>query len=160
MDRIKLFLPHEDKCPNISFTMKIISSLICLILGIIMTILAISALCLHPTPHYRIFCLWYTLSNIIWLIFSFILFGPKEYYRKMLSDELYTQSVVLVLFIIISFLFGLLTVSKGMNIFFSLLQFCSIIYFNYSYLTLPPKLEKEKLENPYQNNNLFKELNQ
>lgn len=158
MDRIKTFLPPEDKCPNISFTMKIISCLVCLILGFIMTILSVNAL-FSPIPHYRTFALWYTLSDIIWLIFSFILFGPREYYRKMISDDLYTQSVILSFFIIFSFLFGLLTASKGLNIFFSLLQFCSILYFNYSYLTLSPKKENEGKENPYQKNDLFKELN-
>ena len=105
MDRIKTFLPPEDKCPNISFTMKIISCLVCLILGFIMTILSANAL-FSTIPHYRIFALWYTLSNIIWLIFSFILFGPREYYRKMISDDLYTQSVILSFFIIFSFLFS------------------------------------------------------
>ena len=123
MDRIKTFLPPVEKCPNISFTMRLFSYLVCLTIGFIMTVMSISELCFYPAPHYRSFSLWYCLSNIIWLISTFILVGPRDFYKKMLSDELYTKSVVLTFFIIISLLLGFLTSSKGIHIF--------LLYYNF-----------------------------
>ena len=159
MDKIKTFLPPVEKCPNISFNMRLFSYLVCLIIGFIMVITSISELFFHDKPHYRSFALWYTLSNIIWLISSFLLNGPREYYRKMISDELYTKSIILVFFIVLSLLLGFLTSSKGINIFLSILQFCSIIVFTFSYLTLSNNPNTENIENSYHNNNLFNELN-
>ena len=159
MDRIKTYLPPIEKCPYISFNMRLASYLVCLIIGFIMTVMSISELCFHNAPHYRCFSLWYCLSNIIWLISTFILVGPREFYKKMLSDELYTKSVVLIFFLIMSLLLGFLTSSKGVNIFFALLQFCSIIVFSFSYISLSQKKNTDNVENPYQNNNLFNELN-
>ena len=153
MDRIKTFLPPVEKCPNISFTMRLFSYLVCLTIGFIMTVMSISELCFYPAPHYRSFSLWYCLSNIIWLISTFILVGPRDFYKKILSDELYTKSMVLTCFIIISLLLGFLTSSKGIHIFFALLQFCSLIVFTYTYLTLSPGRNSDNIENTYQNNN-------
>ena len=157
MDKIKTFLPPVEKCPNISFNMRLFSYLVCLIIGFIMVITSISELFFHDKPHYRSFALWYTLSNIIWLISSFILVGPKEHYQKMLSDELYTKSIILTFFVILSFISGLLTSSMGVNIFLCLLQFCSIIIFTYSYLSLSNNKNSENLDNTYHENtnNLF-----
>ena len=153
MDRIKTFLPPVEKCPNISFTMRLFSYLFCLTIGFIMAVMSISELCFYPVPHYRSFSLWYCLSNIIWLISTFILVGPRDFYKKMLSNELYTKAVVLTFFIIISLLLGFFTSSKGIHIFFALLQFCSLIVFTYTYLTLSPSRNSDNIENTYQNNN-------
>ena len=159
MDRIKTFLPPVEKCPYISFTMRLFSYLVCIVLGFIMTVMSISELCFYQTPHYRNFSLWYSLSNIVWLISTFILYEPKEHYKKLLSDELYIKSIILTFFIVLNLLLGFLTSSKGINIFLSLLQFCSVVVFAYSYLTLPPQnASSENTENPYQNNTLFNEL--
>ena len=159
MDKLKPFLPPVEKCPNISFTMRLFSYLVCLVVGFIMVVTSICELFLYNTPHYRSFALWYTLSNIIWLISTFILIGPREHYRKLIGDELYAKSIILIFFIILGLLFGFLTSSKGINIFLSILQFISVIVFNYSYLFLSNKRNTENIENEYQNNNnLFNEL--
>ena len=159
MDKIKTFLPSVEKCPNISFNMRLFSYLVCLILGFIMVTTSISKLFFHNTPHYRSFALWYTLSNIIWLISTFILIGPRDHYRKIISDALYTKSIILTFSIILSLLLGFLTSSKGVNIFLSIFQFGSVIVFNYSYLFLSNNSNTENIDNSYQNNNnLFNEL--
>ena len=159
MDKIKTFLPSIEKCPNISFTMRLFSYLVCLVVGFIMVITSISKLFLQNTPHYRSFALWYTLSNILWLISTFILIGPRDHYRKIISDDLLTKFIILCAFIILSLLLGFLTSSKGINIFLSILQFSSVIVFNYSYLFLSNNRSTENIDNSYQNNNnLFNEL--
>ena len=155
MERLKLYLPSEEKCPIISFTMKLFSYLVCLILGFFMTVMSLNELCFHKDAYYRSFALWYTLSNLVWLISTFILIGPKEHYKRMLSDDLYTKSFVLICFMILSLFFGFVTSSKGVNIFLSLLQFCSILFFNYSYLITFNKKPTENVENHYLNNNNF-----
>ena len=154
MDKIKNFLPSPEKCPNISFNMRLASYLICLIVGFITITLSITKLFIYKVPHYRSFALWYTLSNIIWLISIFILIGPREHYRKMISDELLIKSIALTFSIFISLLFGFLTSSKIVNLFFSLLQFLSIIVFTYSYLIKSNNKNIENLDYSLQNNNL------
>ena len=119
MENLKLYLPKVEKCPNISFQMKLLSFLICLVLGFTLTVFAIFQLS-YPKAHYRTFSLWYSLNNIIFLISTFILIGPKENYVKLLSEELYTKSVILSGSILLAFLFGLLTTSKIVNLFFDL----------------------------------------
>ena len=158
MDKIKTFLPPIEKCPIISFTMRLFSYLVCLILGFIMTVMAISELCFYDFPHYRNFALWYSLSNIIWLISTFILVEPRENYKRVLSEELDTKFIILCFFIILSLLLGFLASSKGVNIFLSLLQFGSVLAFAFSYITYSPNKESDNIDNPYQNNNLFNEL--
>ena len=158
MDKIKTYLPPIEKCPILSFTMRLFSYLICLIVGFIMTVMSISELCFYDFPHYRIFALWYSLSNIIWLISTFILVEPRENYKRVLSEELYTKFIILCFFIILSLLLGFLASSKGVNIFLSLLQFGSVLAFAFSYITYSPNKASENLDNPYQNNNLFNEL--
>ena len=160
MDKIKDFLPPVEKCPDISFTMRLASYLICLIVGFIMTVVSINKLCSYHIAHYRSFALWYTLSNIVWFISTFILIGTKSHYKKLISDQLVTKFIVLVCSIILGLLFGFLTSSKFINIFFSIVQFCSIIILAYSYQTVPNNNTTEVMENSYQNqnNNLFNEL--
>ena len=155
MERIKIYLPSVDKCPTISFTMKLFSYLLCLVVGFFMIVMSLNELCFHKVAHYRSFALWYTLSNIVWIISIFILLGPKELYKKVLLDDFYTQFIILVGFIILSLLFGFITSSKGVNIFFSLLQFLSIIVFTYTYLTKLNKNPSENIENTYQANELI-----
>ena len=159
MDKIKNFLPPVEKCPDLSFTMRLISYLICLIVGFILTIVSIDKLCFHPVAYYRSFALWYTLSNVVWLISTFILVGPKNHYIKLISDELSTKFIVLICSIILGLLFGFLTSSKFINIVLSIVQFCSIIVLTYSYNSLISYKPPETNQNPYQNNELFKELN-
>ena len=160
MDKIKDFLPPVEKCPDISFTMRLASYLICLIVGFIMTVVSINKLCSYDVAHYRSFALWYTLSNIVWFISSFILIGPKSHYKKLISDQLVTKFIVLVGSIVLGLLFGFLTSSKFINIFFSIVQFCSIIILAYSYQTVPNNNTTEVMENSYQNenNSLFNQL--
>jgi len=160
MDKIKDFLPPVEKCPDISFTMRLASYLICLIVGFIMTVVSINKLCSYHAAHYRSFALWYTLSNIVWFISTFILIGPKSHYKKLISDQLITKFIVLVGSIILGLLFGFLTSSKFINILFSIVQFCSIIILTYSYQTVPNNNTNETMENSYQNqtNSLFNEL--
>ncbi len=155
MERIKIYLPSVDKCPTISFTMKLFSYLVCLALGFFMIVMSLNELCFHKVAHYRSFALWYTLSNIVWLISIFILLGPKELYTKLLSDDFYTQFIILVGFIALSLFFGFVTSSKGVNIFFSVLQFLSIVVFTYTYLTKYNKSNSENIENTYQSNELM-----
>ena len=133
MEKLKIYLPPVQKCPNISFTMKLISFLICFILGFILTVFSIIQLT-YPIAHYKTFSLWYSLSNIIWLISTFILIGPKENYTKLLSAELYTKSIILSGSIILGFLFGIMTSSKAINLFFDFVQFCSLLVFSYTYI--------------------------
>ena len=45
------------------------------------------------------------LSNIIFLISTFILIGPKENYIKLLSDELYSKSLIFISTTILGFIF-------------------------------------------------------
>ena len=159
MEKLKIYLPPVEKCPNISFTMKLLSFLICLVLGFILTVLSIIQIT-YPIAHYRTFSLWYSLSNIIWLISTFILIGPKENYTKLLSDELYTRSVILSCSIILGFFFGILTSSKFINLFFDFFQFGALLVFCYSYIpviirkTNTKDNEEELQENSnYENSN-------
>ena len=119
MENLKLYLPKVEKCPNISFQMRVLSFLICLTLGFTLSAFSIFQLT-YPLAHYRTFSLWYSLSNIIWLISTFLLIGTKENYIKLLSDELYTKTVILSGSILFGFLFGLMTSSKAINLFFDL----------------------------------------
>ena len=147
MEKLKDFLPPIDKCPLISFNMRLFSYLFCILIGFITTAMSIGQLFLYNAPHYRTFNLWYTLSNIIWLISTFILFEPRENYRKMLSDELYTKSIILTGLILLSLLTGFFVPSKEINIFFSFLQFCSVLNYAYSYSSLNDKIQTNA-ENP------------
>ena len=156
MEKIKLYLPGVEKCPNISFQMRILSILICLVLGFIISTLSILQLT-YPLPHYRTFSLWYSLSNIIWFISTFILIGPKENYIKLLSDELFTKTVFLTGSIIFGFIFGLMTSSKMINLFFDFLQFCSLIVFCFYYI---PSLKIKNInKEEYRNENNINENN-
>ena len=156
MEKIKLYLPGVEKCPNISFQMRILSILICLVLGFIISSLSIFQLT-YPLTHYRTFSLWYSLSNIIWFISTFILIGPKENYIKLLSDELFTKTVFLTGSIIFGFIFGLMTSSKMINLFFDFLQFCSLIVFCFYYI---PSLKIKNInKEEYRNENDINENN-
>ena len=157
MENLKLYLPKVEKCPNISFQMKLLSFLICLVLGFTLTVFAIFQLS-YPKAHYRTFSLWYSLNNIIFLISTFILIGPKENYVKLLSEELYTKSVILSGSILLAFLFGLLTTSKIVNLFFDLVQFCSFIVFIFYYI---PSIKIKNINNKeeYQNENNINDNN-
>ena len=157
MENLKLYLPKVEKCPNISFQMKLLSFLICLVLGFTLTVFAIFQLS-YPKAHYRTFSLWYSLNNIIFLISTFILIGPKENYVKLLSEELYTKSVILSGSILLAFLFGLLTTSKIVNLFFDLVQFCSFIVFIFYYI---PSITIKNIntEEEYQNENNINDNN-
>ena len=158
MEKLKLYLPPVEKCPNISFQMKLLSFLICLVIGFFLTAFSIFQLT-YPLPHYRTFSLWYSLSNIIWLISTFILIEPKENYAKLLSDELYVKSIIFSGSIIFGFIFGILTTSKIINLFFDFLQFGTLIVFCFSYI---PSITKKKVnmeeelqnENDVNNNNI------
>ena len=162
MEKLKDYLPKIEKCPNISFSMKLISFLTCLMIGFLFTALSIVQLA-YPIPHYRTFSLWYSLSNMIWLISTFILIGPKENYAKLLSDELYSKSVILTGSIILGFIFGIITTSKIINLFFDFLQFFILIYFSVFYISNlknsnneANNVEEYQYEN---NNNSINELN-
>ena len=156
MENLKLYLPKVEKCPNISFQMRVLSFLICLTLGFTLSVFSIFQLT-YPFAHYRTFSLWYSLSNIIWLISTFLLIGPKENYIKLLSDELYTKTVILSGSILFGFIFGLMTSSKVINLFFDFVQFCSLIVFSYYYVT---SLKTKNInEEEYQNENNFNENN-
>ena len=157
MENLKLYLPKVEKCPNISFQMKLLSFLICLVLGFTLTVFAIFQLS-YPKAHYRTFSLWYSLNNIIFLISTFILIGPKENYVKLLSEELYTKSVILSGSILLAFLFGLLTTSKIVNLFFDLVQFCSFIVFIFYYIP-SIKIKNINTEEEYQNENNINDNN-
>ena len=157
MERLRLYLPPVQKCPNISFTMKLLSFLICLVLGFTLSVFAIFQLS-YPKAHYRTFSLWYSLNNIIFLISTFILIGPKENYVKLLSEELYTKSVILSGSILLAFLFGLLTTSKIVNLFFDLVQFCSFIVFIFYYIP-SIKIKNINTEEEYQNENNINDNN-
>ena len=134
MEKIKLYLPSVDKCPKISFQMRLLSFLICLIIGFSLTSLSIFQLT-YTLPHYRTFSLWYSLSNIIFLISTFILIGPKENYIKLLSDELYSKSLIFISTTILGFIFGLMTGSKVVNLLFDFLEFCSLVFFCFSFIS-------------------------
>ena len=157
MENLKLYLPKVEKCPNISFQMKLLSFLICLVLGFTLTVFAIFQLS-YPKAHYRTFSLWYSLNNIIFLISTFILIGPKENYVKLLSEELYTKSIILSSSILLTFLFGLLTTSKIVNLFFDLVQFCSFIVFIFYYIP-SIKIKNINTEEEYQNENNINDNN-
>ena len=157
MENLKLYLPKVEKCPNISFQMKLLSFLICLVLGFTLTVFAIFQLS-YTKAHYRTFSLWYSLNNIIFLISTFILIGPKENYVKLLSEELYTKSVILSGSILLAFLFGLLTTSKIVNLFFDLVQFCSFIVFIFYYIP-SIKIKNINTEEEYQNENNINDNN-
>ena len=157
MENLKLYLPRVEKCPNISFQMKLLSFLICLVLGFTLSVFAIFQLS-YPKAHYRTFSLWYSLNNIIFLISTFILIGPKENYVKLLSEELYTKSVILSGSILLAFLFGLLTTSKIVNLFFDLVQFCSFIVFIFYYIP-SIKIKNINTEEEYQNENNINDNN-
>ena len=157
MENLKLYLPKVEKCPNISFQMKLLSFLICLVLGFTLTVFAIFQLS-YPKAHYRTFSLWYSLNNIIFLISTFILIGPKENYVKLLSEELYTKSVILSGSMLLAFLFGLLTTSKIVNLFFDLVQFCSFIVFIFYYIP-SIKIKNINTEEEYQNENNINDNN-
>ena len=157
MENLKLYLPKVEKCPNISFQMKLLSFLICLVLGFTLTVFAIFQLS-YPKAHYRTFSLWYSLNNIIFLISTFILIGPKENYVKLLSEELYTKSVILSGSILLAFLFGLLTTSKIVNLFFDLVQFCSFIVFIFYYIP-SIKIKNINTEEEYQSENNINDNN-
>ena len=157
MENLKLYLPKVEKCPNISFQMKLLSFLICLVLGFTLSVFAIFQLS-YPKAHYRTFSLWYSLNNIIFLISTFILIGPKENYVKLLSEELYTKSVILSGSILLAFLFGLLTTSKIVNLFFDLVQFCSFIVFIFYYIP-SIKIKNINTEEEYQNENNINDNN-
>ena len=159
MERLRLYLPPVQKCPNISFTMKLLSFLICLVLGFTLTAFSIIQLT-YPIAHYRTFSLWYSLSNLIWLISTFILIGPKENYTKLLSEELYTKSIILSGFVILAFLIGILTSSKGINLFFDFLQFCSLLVFVYTYIpVIIRKTNNNENEQELQENNNYDNSN-
>ena len=156
MENLKLYLPKVEKCPNISFQMRVLSFLICLTLGLTLSAFSIFQLT-YPLAHYRTFSLWYSLSNIIWLISTFLLIGPKENYIKLLSDELYTRTVILSGSILLGFLFGLMTSSKAINLFFDFVQFCSLIVFSYYYVN-SLKTKNNNIEE-FQNENNINENN-
>ena len=157
MENLKLYLPRVEKCPNISFQMRLLSFLISLVIGFTLSVFAIFQLS-YPIAHYRTFSLWYSLSNIIFLISTFILIGPKENYVKLLSEELYTKSVILAGSILLAFLFGLITSSKIVNLFFDLVQFCSFLVFIYYYIPLI-KIKIANNEEEYQNENNINDNN-
>ena len=152
MENLKLYLPKVEKCPNISFQMRVLSFLICLTLGFTLSAFSIFQLT-YPLAHYRTFSLWYSLSNIIWLISTFLLIGPKENYIKLLSDELYTKTVILSGSILLGFLFGLMTSSKAINLFFDFVQFCSLIVFSYYYVS-SLKMKNNNIEELQNENNV------
>ena len=156
MENLKLYLPKVEKIPNITFQMRVLSFLICLTLGFILSAFSIFQLT-YPLAHYRTFSLWYSLSNIIWLISTFLLIGPKENYIKLLSEELCTKTVILSGSILFGFIFGLMTSSKVINLFFDFVQFCSLIVFSYYYVT---SLKTRNINGEeYQNENNFNENN-
>ena len=156
MEKLKLYLPSVEKCPNLSFQMRLLSILICLIIGFSLTAFSIIQLS-YPIPHYRTFSLWYSLSNIILLISTFILLGPKENYAKLLSDELYSKSIILTGSILLGFIFGLLTTSKTVNLLFDFLQFFSLIVFSFAYIS---SLRKKNINvDEYQNENNMNDNN-
>ena len=157
MENLKLYLPIVEKYHNISFKIILISFLICLVIGFTLSVFAIFQLS-YPIAHYRTFSLWYSLSNIIFLISTFILIGPKENYVKLLSEELYTKSVILSGSILLAFLFGLLTTSKIVNLFFDLVQFCSFIVFIFYYIP-SIKIKNINTEEEYQNENNINDNN-
>ena len=159
MENLKLYIPKVEKCPNISFQMRLLSFLICLVIGFTLSVFAIFQLS-YPIVHYRTFSLWYSLSNIIFLISTFILIGPKENYVKLLSEELYTKSVILSGSILLAFLFGLLTTSKIVNLFFDFLQFCSLLVFVYTYIpVIIRKTNNNENEQELQENNNYDNSN-
>ena len=155
MEKIKAFLPPIDKCPNINFSTRIFSFLVCLVIGFIFTALSIAQLT-YPIAHYRNFSLWYSLSNMIWLISTFIIIGPKENYTKLLSDDLYSKSIFLTGSIILGFIFGILTTSKIINLIFDFLQFFSLHFFSFFYISNinTNKNDSNNIEElQYENNN-------
>ena len=157
MEKLKLYLPNVEKCPNISFTMRVLSFLICLILGFVLTTFSIVQLA-YPRAHYRTFSLWYSLSNLILLISTFILLGPKENYSILLSDVFYNKSVVLTGSILFGFIFGILTSNKTINLFFDFVQFFALIVFSFTYIsTLKNKninASEDEFNNENNNNNI------
>ena len=159
MEKIRSFFPSEEKCPVISFQLGALAYLVCFIIGILTTLMSIYHLIFTVKPHYQSFNLWYTINNLVWFISTFILIGPKSHYIKIKSNQLFPNTVCLMSSIFLSFLFGFLTSSKLINIFFSIFQFGSIVVFTYSYFTLQiKKTQISNNDNVYENNNLFNEL--
>lgn len=87
-----------------------------------------------PIKGLKLFCIFYSLGNLMAIFSTLFLMGPMNQLSKMFSQTRIIATLLMVTFLVLTFLSGLWWQKKGLTILFCLCQFLAMTWYSLSYI--------------------------
>lgn len=121
----------DNICPSLTFKQRMIGFAICLSLAVIMEILAIFTLF---QQEYVTFGIINTIANILALLSTLFLSGPKKQVKKMFDETRRIATCVYLLTMIMTFVVALAIKIAWLVIFMVIIQYLAMLWYSISYI--------------------------
>ncbi|CAH8602499.1 unnamed protein product [Schistosoma bovis] len=130
-DEQGIFTDVENGC-SLSWSTRIKAFIICLVVGIVMSLLG--SLCLWlPGAGITLFALFYTLGNICSLGSTIFLMGPVNQLKRMFQETRIFAAVIMLVCLVLTIVFALLGL-RLLCLIFCILQSLALTWYSLSYI--------------------------